>query len=147
MLAAGTSTTGSASNAEFNVSGVDWTQNDFRLNGIDDNVEIYGGGSILGASGNNGYTAIVPPPDAIQEFKLQSGNFSAEFGHSTGGIVNAAIKSGTNSLHGDLWEYVRNTVFNANDYFANQSGTPRPAYHQNQFGGTVGGPSLHTEAL
>lgn len=140
LLAAGTSTTGSASNAEFNVSGVDWTQNDFRLNGIDDNVEIYGGGSILGASGNNGYTAIVPPPDAIQEFKLQSGNFSAEFGHSTGGIVNAAIKSGSNSLHGDLWEYVRNTVFNANDYFANQSGTPRPAYHQNQFGGTVGGP-------
>ena len=52
----------------------------------------------------------------------------------------AAIKSGANSLHGDLWEYVRNTVFNANDYFANQSGTPRPAYHQNQFGGTVGGP-------
>jgi hypothetical protein len=140
LLAAGTSTTGGASNSEFNVAGVDWTQNDFRLDGIDDNVEVYGGGSITGASGNNGYTAIVPPPDAIQEFKLQSGNFSAEFGHSTGGIVNAALKSGTNSLHGDLWEYVRNTVFNANDYFANQSGTPRPAYHQNQFGGTIGGP-------
>jgi hypothetical protein len=140
LLAAGTSTTGGANNSEFNVSGIDWTQNDFRLNGIDDNVEVYGAGSISGASGNNGYTAIVPPPDAIQEFKLQSGNFSAEFGHSTGGIVNAAIKSGSNSLHGDLWEYVRNTAFNANDYFANQSGTPRPAYHQNQFGGTVGGP-------
>ncbi len=140
LLAAGTSTTGGSSNSEFNVSGIDWTQNDFRLNGIDDNVEVYGAGSIQGASGNNGYTAIVPPPDAIQEFKLQSGNFDAEFGHSTGGIVNAAIKSGTNSLHGDLWEYVRNTVFNANDYFANQTGTPRPAYHQNQFGGTVGGP-------
>jgi hypothetical protein len=140
LLAAGTSTTGGSSNSEFNVSGLDWTQNDFRLDGIDDNVEVYGGGSILGASGNNGYTAIVPPPDAIQEFKLQSGNFSAEFGHSTGGIVNAAIKSGTNGLHGDLWEYVRNTLFNANDYFANQTGTPRPAYHQNQFGGTVGGP-------
>jgi hypothetical protein len=140
LLASGTSTTGSANNSEFNVSGVDWTQNDFRLDGIDDNVEIYGAGPISGASGNNGYTAIVPPPDAIQEFKLQSGNFSAEFGHSTGGIVNAALKSGSNSLHGDLWEYVRNTVFNANDYFANQSGTPRPAYHQNQFGGTAGGP-------
>src|SRR3984885_4122856 len=140
LLAAGTSTTGGSSNSEFNVSGLDWTQNDFRLDGIDDNVEVYGGGSILGASGNNGYTAIVPPPDAIQEFKLQSGNFSAEFGHSTGGIVNAAIKSGTNGLHGDLWEYVRNTLFNANDYFANQTDTPRPAYHQNQFGGTVGGP-------
>ncbi len=140
LLAAGTSTTGGSSNSEFNVSGLDWTQNDFRLDGIDDNVEVYGGGSIQGASGNNGYTAIVPPPDAIQEFKLQSGNFSAEFGHSTGGIVNAAIKSGTNGVHGDLWEYVRNTLFNANDYFANQTDTPRPAYHQNQFGGTVGGP-------
>jgi hypothetical protein len=140
LLAAGTSTTGGASNAEFNVLGQNWTQNDFRLNGIDDNVEIYGGGNIQGAGGNNGYTAIVPPPDAIQEFKLQTGNFDAEFGHSTGGIINAALKSGTNSLHGDLWEYVRNTVFNANDYFANQTDTPRPAYHQNQFGGTIGGP-------
>jgi Carboxypeptidase regulatory-like domain len=140
LLAAGTSTTGGASNAEFNVMGQNWTQNDFRLNGIDDNVEIYGGGNIQGAGGNNGYTAFVPPPDAIQEFKLQTGNFDAEFGHSTGGIINAVIKSGTNSLHGDLWEYVRNTVFNANDYFANQTDTPRPAYHQNQFGGTVGGP-------
>jgi hypothetical protein len=140
LLAAGTSTTGGSNNSEFNVSGIDWTQNDFRLDGIDDNIEVYGSGTITGASGNNGYSAIVPPPDAIQEFKLQSGNFSAEFGHSTGGIVNAAIKSGTNAVHGDLWEYVRNTVFNANDYFANQSGTPRPAYHQNQFGGTIGGP-------
>ncbi len=142
MLGAGTSSSGGSSNAQFNVMGQDWTQNDFRLNGIDDNVEIYGGGNIQGAGGNNGYTAIVPPPDAIQEFKLQTGNYSAEFGHSTGGIVNAAIKSGTNSVHGDLWEYVRNTVFNANDYFANQTGTRRPAYHQNQFGGTVGGPVL-----
>ena len=137
LLAAGTSTTAGSNNSEFNVMGVDWTQNDFRLNGIDDNL---GGGSIGGASGNNVYAAIVPPPDAIQEFKLQSSNFSAEFGHSTGGIVNAVIKSGSNGLHGDLWEYVRNTVFNANDYFANQTNTPRPAYHQNQFGGTVGGP-------
>ena len=141
-LAAGTSSSGGSSNAQFNVMGQDWTQNDFRLNGIDDNVEVYGGGNIQGAGGNNGYTSIVPPPDAIQEFKLQTGNFSAEFGHSTGGIVNAAIKSGTNALHGDLWEYVRNTIFNANDYFAKSAGIDRQAYHQNQFGGTVGGPVL-----
>ena len=121
LLSAGASTTAGSSNAEFNVNGGDWTQNDFRLDGIDDNVEIYGGGDIQGASGNNGYTQFVPPPDAIQEFKLQSSNFSAEFGHSAGAIVNAALKSGTNGLHGDLWEYVRNTVFNANDYFANQT--------------------------
>ena len=129
LLAAGTTTSGSSSNPQFNVLGQNWTQNDFRLDGIDDNEEVYGGGNIQGASGNQ-YTSIVPPPDAIQEFKLQTGDFNAEFGHSTGGIVNAAIKSGSNRLSGDIWEYDRNTVFNANDYFANQNGLPRPAYHQ-----------------
>jgi hypothetical protein len=139
LLAAGTTTSGSSSNPQFNVLGQNWTQNDFRLDGIDDNEETYGGGNVQGASGNQ-YTAIVPPPDAIQEFKLQTGDFNAEFGHSTGGIVNAAIKSGSNRLSGDVWEYVRNTALNANDYFANQNDIPRPGYHQNQFGGTVGGP-------
>ncbi len=144
LLAAGTTTTGSSTNPQFNVMGQNSTQNDFRLDGIDDNVEVYGGGTIEGVGATSGsaneYTAVVPPPDAIQEFKLQTGDFSAEFGHSTGGIVNASIKSGTNRISGDLWEYVRNTIFNANDYFANQQNIPRPAYHQNQFGGTVGGP-------
>jgi hypothetical protein len=136
MLSSGVTTSagGSATDNEFVVNGINNTQNDFRLNGIDDNVEVYGGGNI---SFN---VAILPPPDAIEEFKLQTSNFSAEFGHSTGAIENAVIKSGTNAIHGDLWEYVRNTVFNANDYFANQNGVARPAYHQNQFGGTVGGP-------
>ncbi len=144
LLAAGTTTTGSSTNPQFNVMGQNSTQNDFRLNGIDDNVEVYGGGTIQGVGATSGsgneYTAVVPPPDAIQEFKLQTGDFSAEFGHSTGGIVNASIKSGGNRVSGDLWEYVRNTIFNANDYFANQQHIPRPAYHQNQFGGTIGGP-------
>lgn len=140
LLAAGTTTPSGTNDANFNVMGQNYTENDIRLNGIDDNEEIYGGGSIEGASGTDALAAIVPPPDAIQEFKLQTGNFNAEFGHSTGGIINASIKSGTNQVHGDLWEYVRNTDFNANDYFANQAGIPRPAYHQNQFGGTVGGP-------
>ena len=93
------------------MNGVDEWQNDFRLNGINDNIEFYGGNY----TGTN--AAIVPPPDAIQEFTLQSGDFSAEFGHSTGGIINASIKSGTNSMHGDLWEYVRNNDLNANYFF------------------------------
>jgi hypothetical protein len=143
LLAAGTTTTGSSTNPQFNVMGQNSTQNDFRLDGIDDNVEVYGGGTIEGVGATSGsaneYTAVVPPPDAIQEFKLQTGDFSAEFGHSTGGIVNASIKSGANKVSGDLWEYVRNTIFNANDYFAKQH-EQRPPYHQNQFGGTVGGP-------
>ena len=116
--------------AYFSINGTSVWQNDFRLNGIDDNVEVYGG---YGAN-------ITPPPDAIQEFKLQSSNYNAEFGHSTGGVINAIIKSGTNQLHGDLWEYFRNDKLDANNYFANQNGTPRPPYRQNQFGGTVGGP-------
>lgn len=134
----GTADAGSSSSAYFRVNGVDEWQNDFRLNGINDNIEIYGGNY----TGTN--AAIVPPPDAIQEFTLQSGDSSAEFGHSTGGVINAAIKSGTNGLHGDLWEYVRNTDLNANYFFNNNNGVakPKPAYHQNLFGFTAGGPVI-----
>ena len=143
QLAAGTSTapvgnpsstSGSTDSAYFSVDGVNLWQNDFRLNGINDNIEIYGGSSV----GSN--AAIIPPPDAIQEFKLQNGNFNAEFGHSTGGVINAAIKSGTNSLHGDVWEYFRNTDLDANIFFKPTPTSPVPAYHQNQFGATLGGP-------
>jgi len=136
----GTADAGSSSSAYFRVNGVDEWQNDFRLNGINDNIEIYGGNY----TGTN--AAIVPPPDAIQEFTLQSGDFNAEFGHSTGGVINASLKSGTNGVHGDLWEYVRNNDLNAN-YFFNTTGCPAackakpiPSYHQNLFGFTAGGP-------
>jgi hypothetical protein len=121
---------GQPGSAYFNINGNTVGQNDFRLNGIDDNIEVYGG------EGGN----ITPPPDAIEEFKLQAGNYSAEFGHSTSGVINALVKSGTNHVHGDLWEYLRNGNVDANDYFNNQNGIPRPAYHQNNFGGTAGGP-------
>jgi Carboxypeptidase regulatory-like domain/TonB dependent receptor len=125
---------GQTGSAYFSVNGVNLWQNDVRLNGINDNIEVYGGSKI----GTN--ATITPPPDAIQEFKLQSGDFNAEFGHSTGGIVNAVTKSGTNRLNGDLWEYVRNNDLQANDYFSNLNGKPIAEYHQNQFGGTLGGP-------
>src|SRR5271170_2070950 len=143
QLAAGTSTapvgnpsgnSGSTDAAYFSVDGVNLWQNDFRLNGINDNIEIYGGSSV----GSN--AAIIPPPDAIQEFKLQNGNFNAEFGHSTGAVINAAIKSGTNQIHGDVWEYLRNDVFNANQFFNSASHAPTPEYRQNLFGVTIGGP-------
>ena len=125
---------GSTASAYFSVDGGNVWQNDFRLDGINDNIEFYGGNY----TGTN--AAIVPPPDAVEEFKVQNGDFNAEFGHSTGGVVNAAIKSGTNGLHGDLWEYLRNDAFNANYFF--NSGHPVPEYRQNLFGGTVGGPVL-----
>jgi hypothetical protein len=133
---------GSSDSAYFSVNGVDEWQNDFRLDGINDNIEIYGGNYTLTNA------AIVPPPDAIQEFTLQSGDFNAEFGHSTGGVINASIKSGTNGVHGDLWEYVRNDDLNANNFFnrtCNGSGCisgPIADYHQNLFGFTAGGPVL-----
>ena len=134
---------GSSESAYFSVNGTNVWQNDFRLDGINDNIEFYGGNYTLTNA------AIVPPPDAVQEFTLQSGDFNAEFGHSTGGVVNAAIKSGTNSLHGDLWEYVRNNDLNANYYFNNANGVakPIPEYHQNLFGVTAGGPVLIPHVL
>ena len=125
---------GSTSSPFFSVNGVNVWQNDFRLNGINDNTEFFGGN----AAGTN--AAIIPPPDAIEEFKLQSGNFNAEFGHSTGAVINAAIKSGTNRIHGDVWEYLRNDVFNANLFFNNATHAPTPEYRQNLFGFTLGGP-------
>lgn len=108
---------------------------DFRLDGIDDNVELYGGPGPTNSNVN-----VTPPPDAIQEFRLQNGDFNAEFGHSVAGIINAVVRSGTNRISGDVWEFVRNDAFDANDYFSNQAGLPKAEYRQNQFGGTVGGP-------
>ncbi|MBB6142840.1 archaellum component FlaG (FlaF/FlaG flagellin family) [Silvibacterium bohemicum] len=142
QLAAGVATApigqngGTPENAFYSVNGVQLYQNDFRLDGINNNIEFFGGSSV----GTD--ATITPPPDAVQEFKLQSGDYSAEFGHSTGGVINAVLRSGTNELHGDLWEYVRNDAFNANDYFSDQEGKPKAEYRQNQFGGTVGGPAF-----
>jgi hypothetical protein len=138
-----TADAGSSDSAYFSVNGTNLWQNDFRLDGINDNIEFYGGNYTLTNA------AIVPPPDAVQEFTLQSGDFNAEFGHSTGGVVNAAIKSGTNGLHGDLWEYLRNNDLNANYYFNNVNGVakPIPEYHQNLFGLTAGGPVLIPRVL
>ncbi len=118
----------SSGNNPIFASGAEPGQVDFRLNGVNNNEEVFGG------------LTIAPVPDAIQEFKLQNGDNSAEFGHSAGAVVNAVIKSGTNHIKGDLWEYFRNEALNANDYFSNQNKARRPEYRQNQFGGTIGGP-------
>ena len=83
-----------------------------------------------------------PNPDAIQEFKVLTSNFSAEYGRNAGGIVTVVTKSGTNDFHGTAFEYNRNTDYNANDYIDNSLGLPRPILKRNQYGGTVGGPIL-----
>jgi Carboxypeptidase regulatory-like domain len=83
--------------------------------------------------------AVPPIIDAVQEFKVVSHTDSPEFGSVLGGVVNVVTKSGTNDFHGAAWDYVRNTVFDARNYFL-AADQPKPAYHENQFGGSVGGP-------
>ncbi|MBV8819248.1 MAG: carboxypeptidase regulatory-like domain-containing protein, partial [Acidobacteriaceae bacterium] len=85
-------------------------------------------------------TVLVPTQDAIQEFRIATNNVSPEFGRFAGGIVNLTTKSGTNSLHGGAYEYLRNRVLNANDFFNNRSNIARPPFTQNQFGANAGGP-------
>ena len=78
--------------------------------------------------------------DAIAEFSVLTGNYSAEYGRTSGGVVNAISKSGTNAFHGDLYEFLRNDKLDANDYFSNASGQKKAALKRNQFGGAAGGP-------
>ena len=126
-------------NGDFTANGMRATQNNFILDGVDNNsdaIDFLNGASYV----------VKPPPDALQEFKVQTGSFSAEFGHSAGAVVNASIKSGTNALHGDVWEYVRNNDLGEASPTEWASGVSTPTkvlpYHQNQFGFTAGGPFL-----
>ncbi len=80
-----------------------------------------------------------PNPDAVEEFKILTNNYDAQYGRTSGGIVNQITKSGTNSFHGDLFEFLRNDVFNAKDFFL-PAGEPKQNFKRNVFGGTVGGP-------
>lgn len=83
---------------------------------------------------------LIPTQDSIQEFKVQTSNLGAEWGKFSGGVTNLSTKGGTDSLHGEVYEYLRNRIFNANDYFLNETGKRRPPWVQNQFGANAGGP-------
>src|SRR5438034_6121476 len=83
----------------------------------------------------------LPNPDVIQEFKVQTSLYDASQGRNGGGNVNAILKSGTRELHGDVYEFFRNDVLNANDFFLNAAGQKRPPVKQNIFGGSLGGPA------
>ncbi len=85
---------------------------------------------------------VIPTQDAIEEFKVQTNNLGPEYGRFAGGVINLSTKSGTNSFHGSAYEFLRNKVLNANDFFANRGGTARPPFTQNQFGANGGGPVL-----
>jgi len=84
---------------------------------------------------------LIPTQDSIQEFKVHTGNLPAEWGRFAGGVTNLSTKGGTQFIHGEVYEYLRNRVFNANDFFLNRAGKSRPPWVQNQFGAEAGGRS------
>ena len=100
------------------------------------------GASTTNYEQNTGFTQALYTPgvEDVQEFKIQQTNFSAEFGFSGSTVVNVVTRSGSNAFHGDLFEFFRNDKLNANGFFPNKNGSPRQAYHWNDFGGTFGGP-------
>jgi len=100
----------------------------------------YQGSNANGVNNNSGFNAVLPIPlDSVQEFRVTVAGEGPNLGRSSGGQVSLVTKSGTNQLHGSLYEYNRNTAFAANTWFNNYSGVPRQPHVRNQFGGSVGG--------
>ena len=127
---------------DVNVNGSGMSQNTYSMDGVVVSNNFNGGAEQLGTGVGIG----IPNPDTIQEFKVQTSNVDASYGRSPGANVNVVTKSGTNALHGDLWEFFRNNDMDANDYFYKQfeasQGHPNApqVLKQNQFGFTLGGP-------
>lgn len=126
-------TRGNAASGAFSANGDRPAQNNYLLDGIDNNSD-----TVDFLNGTN--YVVLPPTDAIQEFKVQTSDFSAEFGRSGAAVLNATIKSGTNEFHGDVWEFFRNDKLDAADFFENSHGVQKGELRWNQFGFTAGGP-------
>src|SRR5712664_3513106 len=138
QLAAGVNTPqadtrGNAASGAFAANGLRPAQNNYLLDGIDNNSD-----TVDFLNGTN--FVVLPPVDAIEEFKVQTSDFSAEFGRSGAAVLIATIKSGTNNFHGAAWEFFRNDKLDAADFFENAGGIKKGALRQNQFGFTAGGP-------
>src|SRR5882762_2265138 len=117
--------------AQLTVSGQRTTNNNYRLDGVSVNDYANSGpGNVIGAAVG---------VDAIQEFSVLTGGFSAEYGKATGGVINAITKSGTNDFHGDVYEFLRNSALDSRDYFSRSGNTPVAAFRRNQFGAAAGG--------
>ena len=123
----------------FNVNGLRSSLNNFILDGVDNNS--YG-------TSNQGFSnqVVQVSPDAVEEFKVQTNNFSAEFGRAGGAVINATFRSGTNQFRGAAWEFNRNTALNATGFFKPSSGV-KPTLSRNQFGGVFGGPLVRDKAF
>jgi hypothetical protein len=120
-------------NASIQVNGLTATNNNFLLNGFDNNEQQIG------------IEVIQPSIDAIQEFKVQTNDFGADIGRG-GAVVNVVLKSGTNQFHGSLFEFLRNSAFDAKNYFDDPN-LPIAPFKQNQFGGTLGGPIIKNKTF
>jgi outer membrane receptor protein involved in Fe transport len=116
----------------FSANGARSLQNNFLLDGVDDNSNLP---DLL----NETNYVVMPSVDALQEFRFDTDAYSAEFGRATGAVVNATTKSGSNHIHGVVYEFLRNQDFDARNYFDQTL----PPYHQNQFGATIGLPIIH----
>ena len=137
----------SSNQGQFSIAGQRTSANSFMVDGVSANFgvsQFFG----LGTSGTGsaqafsalGGTSSLVSVEALQEFRVETSSFAPEFGRSPGGQVILTTRSGTNDLHGGLYEYFRNNVLDANDWFANQAGQPRAAERHNDFGGFLGGP-------
>jgi hypothetical protein len=129
------SPSGTPREGAMNINGMRSTYNNFLLDGLDNNAY---------SPSNQGYSSQVvqPSPDALTEFKVITSNFSAEYGRVGGGVISAALRSGTNQIHGALYEFVRNTDLNAIGFTFSPAVFQKPTLQRNQFGGTIGGPFI-----
>src|SRR5579864_1450316 len=124
----------SSTTGGFSAHGGATNDNNYQMNGSEVN-DLMAAGSFSGG-------VPIPNPDAIQEFKVQTGQYDAAYGRNAGANVDLITKSGTNAFHGTVFEFLRNDIFNANDYFLNRSNKPKASLKQNQFGLALGGPVI-----
>jgi hypothetical protein len=135
-------------NGDFSVNGQRTESNYFTVDGVSGNIGPGTGTGIpqngtsgsLAASTALGTTQSLVSVDALQEFRVQSSSYSANYGRTPGGQFSLVTRSGTNDLHGTAFDYLRNNFFDANDWFNDALGVPEPPLRQNDFGGTLGGP-------
>src|SRR5262249_47051118 len=132
---------------QFSVNGQRADGNYFTIDGVSANFGLTGyppltqsGGGALPALSVSGGTNSLVSVDAMQEFRIQTSSFEPEFGRTPGGQISILTRSGTNAFHGTLFEYFRNSVLDANDWFGNFHHLAKPAERQNDFGGVFGGP-------
>jgi hypothetical protein len=134
---------------QFSVNGQRADANYFTVDGVSANFGVTGyfplvqaGGGALPALSVSGGTNSLVSVDAMQEFRIQTSSFAPEFGRTPGGQISILTRSGTNNFHGTLFEYFRNSVLDANDWFSNLNHLPKPEERQNDFGGVFGGPVI-----